>query len=165
MTSIAHGRGRTASDRLMRSAARGAVLIGVAVVIGIVLLQVVDEGVPPGSGQTPATGTNNGGTTTTKPSNVRPPQEVRVAVYNGSGVSQAAATKANTLRGLGYAIAGTGNAPLQTGTVVACRAGFEKEAEVLAGGDVVGAGTTIAAFPQPVPAGAENADCIVVVGK
>ncbi len=165
MTSIAHGRGRSASDRLLRSAARGAVLIGVAVVIGIVLLQVVDKGVSPGGGTTPATGATKGGTTTTKPSNVRPPQEVRVLVLNGSGVSQAAATKANVLRGLGYAIAGTGNAPLQTGTVVACRADFEKEAEVLAGADVVGAGTTLAAFPEPAPAGAENADCIVVVGK
>jgi hypothetical protein len=149
----------------MRSAARGAVLIGVAVVIGIVLLQVVDEGVPPGSGQTAATGTSNGGTTTTAKSDVRPPQQVRVLVLNGSGVSMAAATMANKLRGLGYAIAGTSNAPLQTGTVVACRAGFEKEAAVLAGGDVVGTGATIAAFPEPAPAGAENADCIVVVGR
>jgi hypothetical protein len=140
------------------------VLVGLAVVIGIVLLQVVDKGAPVGGGggNTPVTKPGDE-TTTTKPSDVRPPQEVRVLVLNGSGVSQAAATKANQLRGLGYAIAGTGNAAVQQGTNVQCRAGFENEADELA--KTVGAGTLVVPFPEPPPAGSENADCIVVLGK
>ena len=168
MTAIAHvqfarTRGPSISDRILRTAARGAVLVGLAVVVGIVLLQVVDKGAPVNNGgSTPVTDPRDQ-TTTTTPSDVRPPQEVRVLVLNGSGVSQAAATKANQLRGLGYAIAGTGNAAVQQGTNVQCRSDFENEADELA--KTVGAGTLVVPFPEPPPAGSENADCIVVLGK
>jgi len=158
-------RGRGRNDSLLRTAARGAALIGVAVVIGIVLLQVVDTPSPVGSGGpvSPATAAPNGATTTTTAGDVRPPQEVRVLVLNGSGVAMAAATEANKLRGLGYPIAGTGNAATTPGTTVACLTGFEKEAEALA--KSVGEGVTVATFPTTPPAGAENADCIVTVGQ
>jgi hypothetical protein len=153
-------------DNVFRNAARGAALIGIAVVIGIVLLQVVDKGSPGGTGgsssPTVATNGNNGGSTTL-PANVHPPQEVRLLVLNGSGVAQAAATLANTLRGLGYAIAGTGNAPTQAGTTVQCKSGFDKEAAALS--KSVGSGTTVSAFPSVPPAGAENADCLVTKGS
>ena len=167
MTAIAMtpARRRSQTDHILRTAARGAALIGVAVVIGIVLLQVVDGGGGgTGGSATPATNGGNGDTTSTTAGDTgRPPQEVRVLVQNGSGVAMAAATKANELRGLGYAIAGTGNAAVQQGNTVACLSGFEAEGEALA--EQVGEGTTVAPFPEPVPAGAEATDCIVVIGK
>jgi LytR cell envelope-related transcriptional attenuator len=101
--------------------------------------------------------------TTSTTQGVRPPGEVRVFVINGAGIPMAAATKANELRGLGYAIAGVGNAPEhQPGTVVACRRGFVAEAAELSA--AVGPTTTIVPFPQPAPDGVEQADCIVGLG-
>jgi len=161
MTAIsARGRGRV--DHILRTAARGAALIGVAVVIGIVLLQVVDKGSGGGGGASPPATSSGSTSSTTKGGNTKDPSQVRVLVLNGSGTAMAAATKANALRGLGYAIAGTGNAPVQTGTTVACNTGFEKEAQELV--KAVGS-ATVAAFPNPPPTGAENADCIVTLGK
>ena len=83
-------------------------------------------------------------------------------VLNGSDVDRAAATKANELRGLGYAVIGVGDAPTQQGTVVACRSGYEDETVELAA--ALGRTTTIVEYPDPVPAGAEQADCIVGLG-
>lgn len=164
MTAVSGARGRGRGDPMLRTAARGAALIGVAVVIGIVLLQVVDEGGSGGGGPTTSvTEVTNANGTTTLPPNVRPPQEVRVLVLNASGVAQAANTKANELRGQGYAIAGTGNAAVQPGVVVECRPDFEDEADALA--TTVGAGTTVAPFPDPVPEGGDQADCIVILGQ
>jgi hypothetical protein len=164
MTAIA-ARRRSRPDYILRTAARGAALIGVAVVIGIVLLQVVDKGGPSGGGSstTPTVPHSGGVTTTSQAANVRPPQEVVVLVLNGSGVAGAAATEANKLRGLGYQTATPGNAAVQQGTTVACRADFEKEAQALA--KTVGQGTQVTAFPTTPPAGSENANCIVTVGK
>jgi len=111
-----------------------------------------------------ACGDGGGSTTagsTTSTSSVRPPAEVRLFVLNGSGVERAAATKADELRGLGYAIAGVGNAPEQPGTVVACRPGFEGETVELA---AVLRTATIVAFPEPEPDGVADADCIVGLG-
>jgi hypothetical protein len=102
-------------------------------------------------------------TTTSTTHGVRPKRELRVFVINGAGIPMAAATKANALRGLGYEIAGVGNAPEhQPGTVVACRRGFVDEAAELSA--AVGVGTTIVAFPDPEPDGVEQADCIVGLG-
>jgi len=68
------------------------------------------------------------------------------------------------LRGLGYAIVQTTNAAsLQTGTTVACRSGLSVEADTLARAAVIGA--TVSVFPNPAPANANNADCIVTLGK
>ncbi len=149
-----------------RAAQRGVILVGVAVVLGIILLQVVDKAGGGGGGNIapPVTNGSGGTTVTTVVADAgRPPAEVRVLALNGSGVNGAAATLANELRGKGYAIAGTANAPLQNGTTVACRAKFEKEATTLAA--VVGNGAVVVAFPVPDPAGSENADCVVIRGK
>lgn len=147
----------------MRSAARGAGLIGIAVVIGIILLQVVDSG-SGGGGQTTGTTPIGKTTTTRNGSGARNPEQVRVVVLNGSGTSGAAATTANVLRGLGYVIASApGNAPIQTGTIVECTTGFDAEAATLAA--TVGKGATVGTYPATPPAGAENTDCIVIIGK
>jgi hypothetical protein len=155
-------RRRTMPGLVLRTATRGAVLIGLAVVIGIVLLQVVDKGGGGGGVSPPVSNGSDRSTTSTTGEGGRSPDQVRVLVLNGSGLANAAGTKANELRGDGYAIAGTGNAPQQTGSTVACVAGFEKEADTLA--KAAGVGFTIASFPEPPPTGAENADCIVTLG-
>ena len=156
-------RRRTSADLVLRTAARGAVLIGVAVVIGIILLQVVDKGGGGGGGVSPPVTEANGSTTSTTGDDGRAPEDVRVLVLNGSGIANAAGTKANELRGLGYAIAGTGNTEARTGSGVACTSGFEKEADALA--QTLGAGYTVETYPDPPPEGSENADCIVILGS
>ena len=89
----------------------------------------------------------------------RPGARARTA----SGLSNAAGTKANELRGLGYAIAGTGNAARRPSARPSrASTGFEKEADALA--KAVGAGATVTAYPDPPPSGSENADCIVTLG-
>jgi hypothetical protein len=163
MTSIAYGRGRSAGERLLRSAARGGILIGVAVVIGVVLLQVVGDSASGPGGAVPSNNPNK--VTTTTASGARTPEQVTVAFFNASGVSQAASTKANELRGLGYVIGTIGNAAgIQTGTTIACRAGFEAEAAQLQALPTF-AGSTLAAFPDPAPAETELANCIINIGK
>ncbi len=162
MTAMARARGGGIAGNVLRSAARGAVLIGVAVVLGIVLLQVVDDsGIPSGGRQPPQ---SNGNTTSTTVSDAgRPSNEVSVYVLNGSGVQGAAVTKSNVLRGLGYAIAGTGNSTLQQGTTLACMEGFSKEADELAVALAV-PGARVVDYVGPPPAGTENADCVVILG-
>jgi len=168
MTAIAHTPRLGAT--ILRTAARGAVLVGVAVVIGIVLYSVVNGTGGSGgggarAGVTPSSSSSSTRTTATTNANAgRPAAQVKVFVQNASGVSGAAATKANVLRGLGYAIVGTGNATTpQTGTVVGCKTGFTKEADTLA--KAVGVGTTVGAYPAPPPANSTSADCIVTIGK
>jgi LytR cell envelope-related transcriptional attenuator len=168
MTAIAHTPRLGAT--ILRTAASGAVLVGVAVVVGIVLYSVVNGSGGAGgggakAGTTPSSSSASTGTTaTTSVNSGRPPAQVKVFVQNASGVSGAAATKANVLRGLGYAIVGTGNALTpQTGTVVGCKTGFTKEADTLA--KAVGVGTTVGAYPTPPPANSTSADCIVTIGK
>jgi len=163
MSAISYGRGRAAGDRVLRTAARGAILIGVAVVIGIVLLQVVDKAGNIGGPSQASSSTHNGTTTTTLGG--RPVQEISVLVLNASGVSGAASTKANDLRVLGYAILTPGNAAITQGTTVACKSGFDKEADTLAKAVDPNGGAQVTTFPNPVPAGAENATCIVTLGK
>ncbi len=156
-------RRRTTADLVLRTAARGAVLIGVAVVLGIILLQVVDKGGGGGGVTTPVDEPTNESTTSTTGADGRQPADVRVLVLNGSGIANAAGTKANELRGLGYTIAGTGNSEARTGSGVACISGFEEEADALA--RTLGAGYSVETYPEPPPEGAENADCIVILGS
>jgi hypothetical protein len=169
MTAIAHTPGLGA--RVLRTAARGAVLVGAAIVLGIILEQVIhDAGGFNGGGSGAAGGTVTSTTlpglptTTTIPTGGRPPAQVKVAVINASGVSQAAATKANVLRGDGYQVVGTGNSTtLATGNTVGCQTGFAREAAVLAAR--VGTGTQIGVFPNPPPAVATAANCVVTLGR
>jgi LytR cell envelope-related transcriptional attenuator len=165
------GRGGVREGGRVNSAVRGAGLIGLAVILGIVLLQVIDKG-PSGSGtsaserratattQAAAPGTSQPATTT---AGVRPRAEVRVGVFNGSGVSGAAMNMTNKLRPLGYQLGQPADSASRTGTVVACKEGFEKEAAQLQGD--VGQGTGVEPFPGSPPAGTENVNCIVLLGR
>jgi hypothetical protein len=176
-------------------AVRGATLIGLAVIGGIIGLQILDDSgtgtteivvttVPgattvPGqttTGQTaaattraPAT-TARAGTTTSRASaattvKTRKNSEVKVVVYNASGLQGAAGNMRDKLKSLGYNVIGTDNLkPERTGTTVQCRSGFDAEAAKLAGQGVANAAQVLP-FPTNPPEGSSEADCIVILGK
>jgi hypothetical protein len=158
------------------AAAKGAGLIGLAVVIGIVLLNVVDDGssgpTDQGSDNSSATttattpeSTSESTTPTTEAGPPRTPDQLAVIVLNGGAPAGSAKDMSDALKVEGYtnqsqAADWTGRE--QTGNTVLCRAGLEREAATLA--TAVGEGTPTDVFPDPPPTGAEEADCIVVVG-
>ncbi|MGH9025571.1 MAG: LytR C-terminal domain-containing protein [Acidimicrobiia bacterium] len=153
------------------TAARGAALIGAAVLVGIVLLQVVDNptGGGGGSSDVPETSTatdggNGNGNPDGQDNNGAPaPADVSVVVLNASGIAGAAQMQSDALTAAGYNALLPADAPgLQDGVTVACKPNFEPATQPLI--DAIGQGATAAAFPDPVPLGAENADCIVLLG-
>jgi hypothetical protein len=159
MTAVAHA--PMLGARLLRSAARGAILVGAAIVLGVVLLQVVhDSGTPSAGGGTPATAST---TTTTSATTTTPTKTASVTVLNGSGVTGAATVRANALRGLGYAIKATTNAATtQSGTTVVCKLGDQAVADTIA--KSIGP-TVTASVSAALPPTAAGADCVVTVGK
>ena len=142
--------------------AKGAIVVGLAVILGIVGLQILDDS---GGGSSSATSTSTPGTVgTSTTAAARPNIEVRVKVYNASGIQGKAQTLTDTLRAKGYTMQTPANLDKQRqGTVVECVAGFEREGTLLAlyGVD---AGSTPEKYPSSPPAGASDADCIVVIG-
>jgi cytoskeletal protein RodZ len=187
-------RGPQTDDGGAAPSARGIAVVGLAVVLGIVGLQIIDDGGTNGAESatttttlsTPTSSTtssastsravtsSSSSTTTTKKSGAssssttstlagRPPSQVKVYVYNGSDVSGAASTMSNKLKGLGYNTQGIANETVRTGTVVACKTGYDKEAAALAA--AVGGNAKVEAFPSPAPAGSDAVDCVVILGK
>ena len=158
---------RGSSRSLVQSAARGAGLIGLAVIVGIVLLQVVDDG---GGGS--AGGGGGGGGTPTDPTGgttvttgaARTPAEVRVLVLNAGQPAGSAGNVTNQLRLVGYTMLTPSNDPVaRQGIAVQCREGFEAEAAALAA--AVGQGAVTEPFPaQPPVPEAADADCLVLLG-
>lgn len=162
------------------SAARGAALVAIAVIIGIVLLQTIDDGNdgPVGDGgpasttttTTTSTSTGSSGSgsgsgsstssTTTKAAEL-PPAQVTVRVLNGSGVAGAAGTLTNTLKAKGYKTLVASDAATRTGTVVYASSGKNAECTTLSG---LVPNSKVQAMPTPVPGG-QAADCIVVIGS
>jgi hypothetical protein len=139
-------------------------VIGLAVILGIIGLQILDDS-GNGSGDASVTTTVSsqaGGSTTTAP--LRPNNEVRVKVYNASGVQGRAQTLTDQLRANGYNMQAPANLDKQRqGTVVECVAGFEREGAVLALYGVDN-GAKAAAYPSDPPEGASDADCLVIIG-
>jgi LytR cell envelope-related transcriptional attenuator len=126
------------------SVARGAVLVAVAVVIGVLLLRDEDSAttqvavgsdtaadVDSGTGIDAEDGADaDATTTTTQP--LRNPAEVKVLVANGSGVDGAAGGATDELEALGYVTATPANAERVPATIVYYTTGFQAEAEALA---------------------------------
>jgi LytR cell envelope-related transcriptional attenuator len=161
----------------------GAALIGVAVIIGIVLLQIGDrdDTGPTASGPTAKTTT-----TTTKPSTTgstpgttdstappRSPSQVHLIVLNGGAASGEAAHTASGLKLAGYTSqedANTWTDHEQAGNTVYCRAGLQREGTALATG-VTGlnpGGPSVKfsiPYPTPAPPFTDGTDCVVVVGS
>ena len=181
----------------MPPAIRGAVLVGLLVIVGIIGLQVLDDSSPGSTDVTATTSTVPGQTTlptsttaaaatattkpaataTTKPSTAttakaatattlktRKPADIKVVVFNASGVSQMAENMSNQLKAVGYNSSVGGNLTERTGTIVQCKAGLEAEAAKLAN-DGVGKGASVTPYPAHPPTNAGDADCIVTLGK
>ena len=151
------------------SPVRGAVLIGLAVIVGVIGLQVIDDSGRSGPSSpavtTPGSATTTPAASTAAPAKLRPASQVRVKVYNASAVQGRAGAMTDKLKGEGYNTQTPGTlATTTTGTQVQCRAGFEKEAVVLATFGI-GNGATVQPFPKNPPAGAGDADCLVILGK
>ncbi len=162
------------------SAARGALLIGVAVVIGIVLLQVVDNDTtgPIGDGGSSSGAVVDNSSSSTQPDETtttttvatgggaRQPAEISVQVLNGSGVSGAAASMTTQLQGAGYVMLEPTDTSPTTGTTVYCTGGLDREASALAvavGGDPP---PSAEALPDPPPSGTDSTtNCVVVLGS
>jgi hypothetical protein len=126
------------------SVARGAILVAVAVVIGVLLLRDDDTAttqVAVGSDTAGEIDDGNGdqnegedpdATTTTTTEAPRPAAEVKVLVANGSGVNGAAGGTTDALEALGYVTGTPANAERVPATIVYFTTGFEAEADALA---------------------------------
>lgn len=157
--------------------ARGALLLAVAVILGIVLLQQFDSGVDTGaqvSTNTSVVSEDETTTTrrvglTTAPSvtpttaAARPKGEIKVLVANGSGLRGLAGATSTSLKGLGYATLSPVDA---TGTVektsVQFADGWEAEAREVAASLSLPASVVVRATSPPVAA-ADLGDAKVVV--
>lgn len=161
--------------------ARGALLLGVAVILGIVLLQQFDSDIDTGGGQVAATsvpGTDE--TTTTRGSTgltsvpqvtpttarVRPKADVKVVVANGAGVRGLGAATTNALKNAGYTTLAPTDATAQVEkTAIQFTEGYEAEARELAA--LVGQPANVVsrlASPPVAPADFEGANVVVILG-
>lgn len=160
------------------SAARGAALIAVAIILGVVLLNAIDDGNSGpvgdgGAGSSTTSGASSSSTTTTvangtTPSTVPttkpvpiPPAQVTVIVLNASGRDGVASTLTNTLKAKGYKTLPANNAPVRAGTVIDVKAGKTAPCTTLA---TLIPGAKVQPMPSPPPI-ATDADCIVVIGS
>jgi hypothetical protein len=167
----------------------GAALIGVAVIIGIVLLQVGDQDAagPRGVGSTAKTTTSTttktsvhgtpATTTTGSTSAPRTPSQVHLIVLNGGAASGQAAHMSQRLKLGGYTNiddANTWSDHEQAGNTVYCRAGLQREGTALAtmvpkeGTELVSGAVTAPfspSYPTPAPPFTDGTDCVVVVGS
>jgi hypothetical protein len=160
------------------AAAKGALLIGLAVVIGVVLLQQVDKSKsaaapattttkPKETTSTTATSTSSTAPTTTVAAQpAKPPSQLRVLVLNASGRAGAAGNMSDHIRSAGYTNQDQpGDATKhQTGTTVMCKPGLTRDASALAVS--VGSGTPVpvVALDATLAPSPTNAECFVVVG-
>jgi LytR cell envelope-related transcriptional attenuator len=179
------------------SRARGAIVVGLAVIVGIVGVEILNDSGPgsglsvatdttaapatsatPGTSATSATRptvTTLGATTSTSRATPgagtastthtrRPNNQVKVKVYNASGLQGRAQILTNRLKALGYATQSPGDlSPHRKGTVVECVKGFEAEGTLLALYGI-GGGATTQPYPSTPPAGSSQADCLVILG-
>lgn len=157
--------------------AKTAGLVLVAIVIGVIMLNIIDDGSTTAANKPAVTPTTKKPTTsttrrpqtttaTTRPSPQLTAQQVRVVVLNaGSGINQGASTLSSQLRAKGYTNQGTpGNTTSMQGVIVQCRAGLDREAKALA--TATGRKATVGKFPATPPAGVDQSiNCIVALGK
>jgi hypothetical protein len=164
--------------------AKGALLIGLAVIVGVLLLHTIDTDntksaasgatAPPTTAKPKTTTTvkRSEGTTTTVPqAPAKTPDQLRVIVVNGGAPSGDASKMSTKLKQDHYTnqpAATDWNGHHQSGNSVLCRTGLDREAVALA--VAVGSGTPapIQPFPNPEPSFASDppppVDCIVAVG-
>jgi hypothetical protein len=175
--------GGSQNDDVARGAgvqlAKGAGLILVAIIVGIVLLQVVDDGTEgaiepnatrPAATTTTTTGepSSTGATTGTTTADTQPARElsqVPIIVLNAGAATGAAGELSTALESKGYtdqegATDWTGVE--RTGNAVFCKPGFNADALALA--TAVQSGLQPEPWPEPAPPSSANVDCVVAVG-
>lgn len=167
---------------------RGLIVLGLAVVIGFVLLAKSgnDSGanVTTSGAATTTTAAGTGGqgaagattssvpkSTTTAPNSggatgtTRAPTNVSVVVLNGSGgIKGVAAAATNKIKAKGYKTLSPGNAATVDKTIVYYTEGYQADAVAVAGA-LGQPATSVAAVPANRPAGTSGANVIVVLGK
>jgi len=157
---------------------RGALLIGVAVIVGIVLLsKAIDGGFLPSDSETPseqaddADGDDDDGgstvessTTTTATPTTHVPAEVRVIVLNGGGPSGSAGTSSTAIAAAGFATVAASDTADVAATVVYATPGFEADAAVVA--QTLGIAAPVQPMPATPPTGTPvgQVDVVVVLG-
>jgi hypothetical protein len=160
------------------AAMKGAALIGLAVIVGVFLLQRVDTttaGSPTTHPKTPAKTTTtqhrqsqSTTTTTTLPATpLKTPSQLKVIVLNGGAATGAAAQMRTKLQQVGYTnqpLANTWTGHSQTGKTVICKTGFAGEAVALSQQTAL-TGAKVVPFPTPAPPFSTDFDCVVVVGR
>jgi len=158
------------------AAMKGAALIGLAIIVGVFLLQRVDTstGSPTTTAKSPAKTTTTQHraaettTSTTQPATpVKSPEQLKVIVLNGGAPTGAAALLRTKLQQVGYtnqppANSWTGHS--QKGKTVFCKNGLDREAVALSVQTAL-SGAKVSAFPTPAPPFSTDVDCVVVVGS
>jgi hypothetical protein len=156
--------------------AKGALLIGLAIVIGLVLLSQVDNdgsksaATTPGSTKPKATTTtvkkSESSTTTAPLGPAKAPADVSLIVLNGGAPTGDAAKMSTQLKQANYTNqpndANNWSGHTQQGNTVLCKPGLDREAVALS--VAVGQGTQVQPFPTPPPPYSDNVMCVVVVG-
>jgi hypothetical protein len=156
--------------------ARGAVLVIVAVLVGLFLLRngidtttTTTTGSTDKGSSTDSDATTDGGTDTADSSTstigTRLPAEVPTIVLNGTTVNGAAKKWSTYLAGKGYGLTDSDGAggPDATATSVYYAAGFQQEATVVA--TLIGApSTSVTPLPTPAPQNSGQAKVVVVLG-
>jgi hypothetical protein len=159
--------------------ARGALLLAVAVVLGIVLLQQFDSGIDtggqvatdatvPADEEDETTTTRRVGLTTVPPTAsttapARAKGDVRVVVANGSGIRGLAAATSTALRNLGWATLTPVDATIQVEkTAIQVAEGYEAEGREMAANLSLPA-SVVARIASPPVAAADLGDAKVIV--
>jgi hypothetical protein len=151
--------------------ARGAALVVVAVLIGLVLLRhgldTSTTVVPTTPGATTGGATaGSGSTSSTVAGAVRPPAQVPTIVLNGSGVKGAAKKYSDALAGKGYDLTsptGGNSTSNVAATQVLYSPGFAKEAAAVA--TAIGAPqTAVGPLGTTLPGTTNSANVVVVLG-
>ena len=171
------GEGSEGARGASSAALKGALLIVLAVMVGLFLLQRVDDdkSTAAGGGTTkpPAATTTTVARATTTTSTVpsappKSPAELQVIVLNGGAASGKAAELRSSLVSAGYTSQPPANnweGHTQQGKTVLCKAGRQREAVALSQQTAL-QGSTIGTYPDPPPSVVPaNNDCIVVVGS
>jgi len=152
-------------------AIKGGILLGLAVLLGIVLLNVIDDGSdgPVGDGTTTeptsAGGTTETSTPTATEAPAKTPAELIVIAVNAGARAGSAGNMSEQLATAGYTNQlepADWSGEQRAGNSVLCKPNLDREAAALA--TAVGAGTQAAPMPTPPPPGGDQADCVVAVG-
>lgn len=160
------------------AALKGAALIGLAVIVGIFLLQKTDSS-SAGSPKTPvkaprttttvrkpkSTTSTTGTTVAAAPT--KTPDQLNLIVLNGGAASGEAAKLRGKLQQVGYTKqeqANTWTGHHQSGITIMCKQGLAGEAVALSQQTPL-QGSKVVAFPTPAPPSTDNVDCAVVVGS